>query len=44
MDDQQRLAAFLDKTKAVDGLNHEQFQRLMAELTLVGNRAGHDDQ
>ena len=32
MNDQERLAAFLDRVKSVDGLDEQRFQRLTAEL------------
>lgn len=44
MNDQERLAAFLDKVKSVDGLDEHRFQRLSAELDRASNRAGYDDQ
>ena len=44
MNDQERLAAFLDKIKSVDGLDERRFQRLSAELDRPASRAGYDDQ
>ena len=44
MNDQERLAAFLDKIKSVDGLDERRFQRLTAELEQAADRVGYDDQ
>ena len=44
MNDQARLAAFLEKIKSVDGLDEQRFRRLSAELDRAANSAGYDDQ
>ena len=44
MNDQDRLAAFEDKIKSLDGLDERRFQRLTAELERAADRAGYDDQ
>jgi D-lactate dehydrogenase len=44
MNDQQRLAALLDKLKGLDGLDEERFDRLTAELDRGRARLGYDDQ
>ena len=44
MNDQERLAAFMDKIKSLDGLNEQRFKRLSAELERVATRAGYDEQ
>lgn len=41
MDDQQRLAAFLDKIKSLDGLDERRFLRLSRELDRI-EKAGYD--
>ena len=44
MNDQERLAAFLDVLRSVDGLDQQRFDRLTAELERVADRAGYDEQ
>jgi D-lactate dehydrogenase len=44
MNDQERLAAFLDRIHSVDGLDQQRFERLIAELQRAADRAGYDDQ
>lgn len=42
--DRERLAAFLQKIKSLDGLDEERFQRLSAELEGRHDRMGYDNQ
>ena len=44
MNDQERLAAFLDRVRSVDGLDRHRFERLTAELDRATDKAGYDDQ
>jgi len=44
MNDQERLAAFLDRVRSAGGLDRQRFERLTAELDRVADRAGYDDQ
>ncbi len=44
MNDQERLAAFLDRARSVDGLDERRFKRLMAELAKPAAGRGYDDQ
>jgi D-lactate dehydrogenase len=44
MNDKERLAAFMDKIKSVDGLDEQRFKRLSAELERAATRAGYDEQ
>jgi D-lactate dehydrogenase len=44
MNDQERLAAFLDRAKSVDGLDERRFKRLLAELEGPATGGGYDDQ
>ncbi len=43
MNDEERLVAFLDRLKSVDGLDEQCFQRLSAELERVNHQVGYDD-
>ncbi len=43
MTDKERLAAFLDRTKSLDGLDEHRFQRLTAELG-AENKTGCDEE
>ncbi len=44
MDDQQRLADFLDRIQSIDGLDEQRYQRLVTEFERKQNRVGYDDQ
>lgn len=44
MNDQERLAALVDKLQALEGLDQQRYQRLAAELERAAGRAGYDDQ
>ena len=44
MTDKERLAAFLDRTRSVGGLNERRFRRLMTELERPDEKCGYDDQ
>lgn len=44
MNDQERLAAFLDKLASIEGLDEKRFHRLVTELERTANKAGCDSQ
>ena len=44
MNNQERLAAFLNKIKSIDGLDEQRFQRLSAELDRPTEIIGYDEQ
>lgn len=44
MNDQERLSAFLDKLKTIEGLDEQRFQRLTLDLERPVDRIGYDEQ